>query len=64
MANGAYEDEIHKLTDCKRFGDTLIDRTEKIRELGTKNTKTMPPELVESKESGVNDSDLTIPLHT
>ena len=46
MANGAYEDAMHKLTDGKRFGDTLIGRAEKIRELGAKNTKTMPPELV------------------
>ena len=46
MANSAYEDAMHKLTDGKRFGDTLIGRAEKIRELGAKNTKTMPPELV------------------
>ena len=50
MANGAYEDAMHKLTDGKRFGDTLIGRAEKIRELGAKNTKTMPPELISSDE--------------
>lgn len=46
-ANSAYNDAMNKLTDSKKFGDTLVGRAEKIRELGAKTTKTMPKDLLE-----------------
>jgi hypothetical protein len=38
---------MNKLTDATRPGDTLIGKANKIRDLGAKTTKTLPPELTE-----------------
>jgi DNA recombination protein RmuC len=38
---------MNKLTDATRPGDTLIGKANKIRDLGAKTTKTLPPELME-----------------
>ncbi len=56
MANGAYEDAMNKLTDGKRFGDTLIGRAEKIRELGAKNTKNLPQEMMSDDGQRTTDN--------
>ncbi len=48
MAQNAYHDAMNKLNDSKKYGDTLIGRSEKIRELGAKATKQLPKELLES----------------
>ncbi len=46
-ARQSFDEAMNKLTDSKRPGDTLIGRAEKIRQLGAKNTKLLPRELVE-----------------
>lgn len=46
-AQSAYDDAMHKLINASRHGDTLIGRAEKIRELGAKASKSLPPDLVE-----------------
>lgn len=48
MAQDAYHDAMNKLNDSKKYGDTLIGRSEKIRALGAKATKQLPKELLES----------------
>ena len=49
MAQSAYHDAMNKLNDSKKYGDTMIGRAEKIKELGAKATKNMPKELLEDK---------------
>ena len=46
QAKNAYDGAMNKLSDSKRFGDTLIGRAEKIRELGAKTSKQLPEELI------------------
>jgi len=46
-AQGAYSDAMNKLTDSKKYGDTLIGRAERIKQLGAKTSKSLPNELLE-----------------
>jgi DNA recombination protein RmuC len=46
-AKNAYDDAMNKLVDSKKFGDTLIGRAERIKELGAKTNKTLPKELTD-----------------
>lgn len=46
-ARSAYGEAMNKLTDAARPGDTLIGKANKIRDLGAKTTKSLPPELLE-----------------
>ena len=46
-AKSAYGEAMNKLTDAARPGDTLIGKANKIRDLGAKTTKSLPPELAE-----------------
>jgi DNA recombination protein RmuC len=46
----AYDDAMNKLTNAARPGDTLIGKAEKIRELGAKTSKRLPPELIDAIE--------------
>jgi DNA recombination protein RmuC len=46
----AYDDAMQKLVNSPRYGDTLIGRAEKIRELGAKATKVLPKELTDKLE--------------
>jgi DNA recombination protein RmuC len=48
QANQAYSDAMNKLSSATRPGDTLIGKAEKIRELGAKNSKTLPADLLNS----------------
>ncbi len=43
----AYEAAMYKLRDGKRYGDTLIGRAEKVKALGAKASKQLPPELLD-----------------
>jgi len=45
-ARNAYDSAMNKLTDSKKFGDTLIGRAERIKELGAKASKELPKELI------------------
>lgn len=46
----AYDGAMNKLVDSKKFGDTLIGRAERIKELGAKTNKSLPKELVDMVE--------------
>lgn len=46
-AQNAYHDAMNKLQDSKKYGDTLIGRAEKIKELGAKASKNLPKDLLE-----------------
>ena len=46
-SQNAYASAMNKLVDSKKFGDTLIGRAEKIKELGAKASKQLPNELLE-----------------
>ncbi len=47
QAQGAYEGAMNKLSESKKFGDTLIGRAEKIKQLGARASKHLPKELLE-----------------
>jgi len=46
-AQNAYSDAMNKLMDSKKYGDTLIGRAERIKELGAKTSKSLPSDLLE-----------------
>jgi DNA recombination protein RmuC len=46
-AQVAYGDAMNKLNDSRKFGDTLVGRAEKIRELGAKTSKLLPKDLTD-----------------
>jgi DNA recombination protein RmuC len=46
-AQAAYGDAMNKLNDSRKFGDTLVGRAEKIRELGAKTSKLLPKDLTD-----------------
>ncbi|HMX41657.1 MAG TPA: DNA recombination protein RmuC, partial [Saprospiraceae bacterium] len=50
QAQSAYSAAMNKLTDAARPGDTLIGKAEKIRDLGAKTTKRLPPDLLVEQE--------------
>ncbi|MEK7254059.1 MAG: DNA recombination protein RmuC, partial [Bacteroidota bacterium] len=56
-AQTAYHDAMNKLSDSKKFGDTLIGRAQKIKELGAKATKALPKELIDLPEGESNETD-------
>ncbi len=43
----SYYNAMNKLSDSKKYGDTLIGRAEKIKELGAKTSKSLPKELLD-----------------
>ena len=47
QTQSAYGDAMNKLVDSKKFGDTLIGRAERIKDLGAKASKQLPNELLE-----------------
>jgi len=47
QTQSAYGDAMNKLTDSKKFGDTLIGRAERIKDLGAKTSKQLPSDLLE-----------------
>jgi DNA recombination protein RmuC len=49
-AKDSFDDAMNKLVDAKRHGDTLIGKAEKIRELGARNAKQLPKELLDTLE--------------
>ena len=48
QTRSAYHDAMNKLVESKRFGDTLVGRAERIRELGAKASKSLPRDLLEA----------------
>lgn len=49
-AQSSYHDAMLKLTNGKRYGDTLIGRAEKIKALGAKASKSLPKEMLNLDE--------------
>jgi len=56
QAHQAYSDAMRKLSAGTRPGDTLIGRAERIRELGAKTTRQIPPDFVEDVPNEEADS--------
>ena len=54
-ARSAYDDAMNKLTNAARPGDTLIGKAEKIKELGARATKSLPPELLPDEKEELNN---------
>ena len=47
----AYRDAMNKLLESPKFGDTLIGRAERIKELGAKTSKQLPKDLLDQVEA-------------
>jgi DNA recombination protein RmuC len=50
QAHHAYGQAMNKLVDSKKFGDTLVGRAEKIRELGARTSRKLPKDLREQAD--------------
>ncbi|MEZ4917735.1 MAG: DNA recombination protein RmuC [Saprospiraceae bacterium] len=50
-AQNAYSDAMNKLVHSPKYGDTLVGRAEKIRELGAKASKSLPQELIDESKA-------------
>ncbi len=55
QAQGAYEGAMNKLSESKKFGDTLIGRAEKIKQLGARASKKIPKELLDGHVEKLTD---------
>ncbi len=44
-AQTAYDKAMRKLVDGKKYGDTLIGRADRLRKMGAKTTKKLPPDM-------------------
>lgn len=51
QAQSAYDDAMNKLVESKKYGDTLVGRAERIRELGARTSRQLPEEMVEAARS-------------
>jgi DNA recombination protein RmuC len=51
QAQSAYDDAMNKLVDSKKYGDTLVGRAERIRELGARTSRQLPEEMVDAARS-------------
>ena len=47
QAQTSYASAMNKLMDSKKFGDTLVGRAQRIKELGAKTSKELPKEMTE-----------------
>ena len=47
QAQVSYQGALNKLTESKKFGDTLIGRAEKIKNLGARASKQLPKDLLD-----------------
>lgn len=51
QGQAAYHQAMNKLSDSKKYGDTLIGRAEKIKALGAKASKSLPADLIDDQAS-------------
>lgn len=51
QAQSSYRDALNKLNSGARYGDTLVGRAERIRELGAKATKRLPLDLLDVQDT-------------
>ncbi|MEL7219674.1 MAG: DNA recombination protein RmuC [Bacteroidota bacterium] len=49
-AQSAYEDAMYKLSEGKRYSQTLVGRAEKLRKLGARTTKQLPEAMRQEEE--------------
>ena len=49
-AQAAWHGAMNKLSESKKYGDTLIGRAQRIKELGARASKSLPIELLEDNE--------------
>ncbi len=56
QAQNAFNSAMNKISDSKKYGDTLVGRAERIRELGAKTTKSLPQELLQLGEEEYGNS--------
>jgi DNA recombination protein RmuC len=56
-AKDAYGDAMNKLSTAKRVGDTLIGKAERVRELGARNSKILPREIIDLQEGEEPEND-------
>ncbi len=50
QAHRAYTAAMNKLSNSSRFGDTVVGRAQRIKKLGAKTSKNMPPELLQTAD--------------
>ncbi len=50
-ARSSYHDAMNKLVDSRKYGDTLVGRAERIKELGARTSKSLPKELLDQVEA-------------
>lgn len=50
QAQTTWQGAMNKLSQSKRYGDTLVGRAQRIKELGAKATKTLPLDLLNEEE--------------
>lgn len=55
-AQSSYHHAMQKMVNSSKFGDTLIGRAEKIRELGAKTSKKLPQEMLDISATEEADS--------
>jgi len=46
-ARNAYNDAMNKMVDSKKYGDTLVGRAERIKQLGARTSKSLPKDLLD-----------------
>lgn len=54
-AQTALNGAMNKLSESKKYGDTLIGRAQKIKELGAKATKSLPLDLLTENEADLDE---------
>jgi DNA recombination protein RmuC len=50
MARNSYDEAMNKLVNASRPGDTLVGKAQKIRDLGARSTKNLPPDFLAEVE--------------
>ncbi|MEL6864335.1 MAG: DNA recombination protein RmuC [Bacteroidota bacterium] len=53
-ARNAHDLAMNKLVDARRYGDSLIGRAQKIKELGAKSSKSLPRDLIDQVDASKN----------
>ncbi len=61
MARNAYDEAMNKMVNSPKYGDTLVGRAERIRELGARATKSLPADMVEEARENQIDPAALIP---
>jgi DNA recombination protein RmuC len=60
-AQAALSGAMNKLSESKKFGDTLIGRAQRIKQLGAKATKSLPMDLLTEDPAEESEDVMTLP---